>query len=226
MEMKIPMLINSSTGTGPGSSFTFPVSDCAHAYDGTMAELSSCNTDQMACEAKNIYCLGFCRKCLLVPGGDGLMLVKFDRGRMGSLDAGGATELLLSRGSVSSAALRGSVLNSPPASAGDTGDVGSIPGSGRSLGEGSSNPLQYSCLGEPMDGGAWRATVHGVPKSQTRLSMRLPSQAPGWGGAGRGGGRPLLVPGGTADGRAAVIVCTGEFTSPFLTSIQRDAFGN
>ena len=117
MEMKIPMLINSSTGTGPGSSFIFPVSDCAHAYDGTMAELNSCNTDQMACEAKNIYCLGFCGKCFLVPGGDGLMLVKFDRGQMGSLDAGGATELLLSRGSVSSAALCGSVLNNLPPSA-------------------------------------------------------------------------------------------------------------
>ena len=48
----------------------------------------------------------------------------------------------------------------------------------------------------------------------------------GWGGAGRGGGRPLLVPCGTADGSGDVIVCTGEFTSAFLTSIQRDAFGN
>ena len=50
------------------------------------------------------------------------------------------------------------------------GDLGSIPGSGRSPGEGNGNPLQYSCLENPMNGGAWLATVHGVAKSQTRLS--------------------------------------------------------
>ena len=49
-------------------------------------------------------------------------------------------------------------------------DLGSIPGSGRSPGEGNGNPLQYSCLENPMDGGAWRATVHGVTKSRTRQS--------------------------------------------------------
>ena len=54
-----------------------------------------------------------------------------------------------------------------PAKAGDTGDVGLIPGLGRSSGEGNYNPLQYSCLRNPMDRGAWQATVHGVPKSQT-----------------------------------------------------------
>ena len=43
-------------------------------------------------------------------------------------------------------------------------DVGSIPGSGRSPGEGSGNPLQYSCLGNPMDRGAWQATIHGFAK--------------------------------------------------------------
>ena len=51
----------------------------------------------------------------------------------------------------------------------NAGDLGSIPGSGRSPGEGNSNPLQYSCLGNPMDGGAWWPTVHGVEKSWTRL---------------------------------------------------------
>ena len=50
------------------------------------------------------------------------------------------------------------------------GDAGSIPESGRSPGEGNGNPLKYSCLENPMDKGAWRATVHGVTKSQTRLS--------------------------------------------------------
>ena len=51
------------------------------------------------------------------------------------------------------------------ANAGDSGDVGSISGLGRSLGEGNSNPLQYSCLEDPMDSGAWRAIVHGVSES-------------------------------------------------------------
>ena len=61
----------------------------------------------------------------------------------------------------------GSVVKNPPANA---GDIGSIPGSGRSPGEGSGNPLQYSCLGNPLDGGALWAVVHAVTKSQTRLS--------------------------------------------------------
>ena len=55
-------------------------------------------------------------------------------------------------------------------SARNTGDTDSIPGSGRSPGEGNGYPLQYSCLETPMDGGAWWATVHGVAKSRTRLS--------------------------------------------------------
>ena len=55
----------------------------------------------------------------------------------------------------------GSVAKSVPASAGDSG---SIPGSGRSPGGGNGNPLQYSDLGNPMDRGAWWATVHGVAK--------------------------------------------------------------
>ena len=56
------------------------------------------------------------------------------------------------------------------ASAYNAGNLGSIPGSGRSPGEGKGNPLQYSCLENPMDWGAWWATVHGVTKSRTRLS--------------------------------------------------------
>ena len=54
------------------------------------------------------------------------------------------------------------------ASAYNAGDRGSIPRSGRSPGEGNGNPLQYSCLKNPMDVGAWQATGHGVAKSQTR----------------------------------------------------------
>ena len=57
-----------------------------------------------------------------------------------------------------------------PASAGDIRDVGLIPGSVRSPGKGNGNPLQYSCLGNPMDRGAWQATVHGFEKSWARLS--------------------------------------------------------
>ena len=56
------------------------------------------------------------------------------------------------------------------ASACNEGDLGSIPGLGRSPGEGNGNPLQYSCLENPMDREAWWATVHGLAKSQTRLS--------------------------------------------------------
>ena len=55
----------------------------------------------------------------------------------------------------------GSVVKNPSANA---GDMGSIPESGRSLGEGHGNPLQYSCLENPMDRGAWWATVHRVTK--------------------------------------------------------------
>ena len=53
------------------------------------------------------------------------------------------------------------------ASASKAGDLGLIPGSGRSSGEQNGNPLQYSCLGNPMDRGAWRATVHVVAKNWT-----------------------------------------------------------
>ena len=61
----------------------------------------------------------------------------------------------------------GSVVKNPSAKA---GDVGSISELARSPGEGNGNPVQYSCLGNAMDRGAWWVTVHGVAKSQTRLS--------------------------------------------------------
>ena len=64
----------------------------------------------------------------------------------------------------------GSAVKNPPANARDTRDAVSVPGSGRPPGEGHSNPLQYSCLGNSMDREAWRATVHEVAKSQTQLS--------------------------------------------------------
>ena len=57
------------------------------------------------------------------------------------------------------------MIKNPPASAGDTGEEGSIPGSGRSPGGGRGHPLQYSSLESPTDGGAWRATGHGVAQS-------------------------------------------------------------
>ena len=63
-----------------------------------------------------------------------------------------------------------SAVKNPPARAGDAGDVGSVPGWGRSPGERNGFPLQDSCLESPMDRGAWRAAVQGVTKSQTRLS--------------------------------------------------------
>ena len=61
-------------------------------------------------------------------------------------------------------------VKNPPVNGGDTGNIGSIPGSGISPGEGNGNPLQYSCLGNPVDRGAWWAAVHGVAKSRTYLA--------------------------------------------------------
>ena len=61
-------------------------------------------------------------------------------------------------------------VKSPPAHAGDPGDVCSIPGSGRSPGAGNGNQLQYSCLENPKDRRAWQAIVHSVKKSRTQLS--------------------------------------------------------
>ena len=64
----------------------------------------------------------------------------------------------------------GAAVKNLPANAGDTGDAVLIPGWGRSPGAGTGQPLQYSCLGNPMDRGAWWAAVHGVTESLTRLS--------------------------------------------------------
>ena len=62
------------------------------------------------------------------------------------------------------------VVKNLPANIGDARDAGLIPGLGRSPGEGNGNPLEYSCLENPMDRGTSRATVHEVTKSQTQLS--------------------------------------------------------
>ena len=59
------------------------------------------------------------------------------------------------------------VVNNPPGNAGDIKDTGLIPGSGRSPGEGNGKPLQYSCLENPMNRGAWQATFHEVMESWT-----------------------------------------------------------
>ena len=76
----------------------------------------------------------------------------------------------------------GSIVEKPPAKQMTTcnaGDVGSIPGLGRSPGEENGNPFQYSCLENPRDRGAWRATVHGATESQTRLSDQTATQQGG-----------------------------------------------
>ena len=67
-------------------------------------------------------------------------------------------------------------VKNPPANTGDLRDVGLIPGLGRSHGGGHANPVQYSCLENPMDTGAWRATVHRAEKSRTPLK-RLSTHA-------------------------------------------------
>ena len=64
----------------------------------------------------------------------------------------------------------GTVVENLPANPGDPRDAGSIPGSGRSPGGGNGNLLQYSCLENPMDRGAWWDIVHGIAKSPTQLS--------------------------------------------------------
>ena len=79
----------------------------------------------------------------------------------------------------------GSVVKNLPAKAGEIIDVGSIPGLGRYPGGGNGNPLQYSCLENPMDKGAWWVTVHGVANSQTRLSTHTYTHT------GKGNGNPL-----------------------------------
>ena len=66
-------------------------------------------------------------------------------------------------------------LPATEADAGDAADIGLIPGLGRSPGEGNGNPLQYSCLENPVDRVAWQAIVHGVAKDWTRLSEQTTS---------------------------------------------------
>ena len=63
------------------------------------------------------------------------------------------------------------MAKNPPANAGDVRDAGSIPGSGRLPRGGYGNTLQYYCLENPMDGGTWWATIHGVAKSRTRVKQ-------------------------------------------------------
>ena len=63
------------------------------------------------------------------------------------------------------------MLKNPPANAGDLGDAGSIPESGRSPGGANGNPLQYPCLENPLDTGIWQATVHRVAQSWTRMKL-------------------------------------------------------
>ena len=65
------------------------------------------------------------------------------------------------------------MVKNPPTNAGDTRDVGSIPGLGKSTGVGNGNPLQYSCLGNPTDRGAWWATVHALAKSRCHRQLIL-----------------------------------------------------
>ena len=80
------------------------------------------------------------------------------------------------QGSVSQLVL---VVKNPPANAGDIRDAGLIPGSGRSPGEGIGNLLQYSCLGNPIDRGAWWARVHRISKSWTHEQVKQLDQGHG-----------------------------------------------
>ena len=71
------------------------------------------------------------------------------------------------------------VIKSPPANAGDIRDMGSIPGMGRSPEGGLGNPLRYSCLEKPLDGGAWQAIIHTVAQSHnTEATLECPHPLP------------------------------------------------
>ena len=72
------------------------------------------------------------------------------------------------------------MVNNSPANAGDAREVGSIPGSGRSPGEGNGNSLQYSCLENSMDRGTWWATVHGVARSMHAGTLELVGHLMSW----------------------------------------------
>ena len=91
------------------------------------------------------------------------------------------------------------VVKNPPASAADLRDLGLIPGLGRASGAGNGNPLQYSCVGNHMDRGAWWATVRGVTKSRTQLStstrvrVHIHTLCTDVSGPPRPGGKNILV---------------------------------
>ena len=76
--------------------------------------------------------------------------------------------------------LGGSMVKNPPANAGDARDMGLIPGLGRSAELGNGNPLWQSCLENPMDRGAWWATVHMAAENQTQLTTKHHHQQEKW----------------------------------------------
>ena len=86
----------------------------------------------------------------------------------------GQKSLLKGRHNDNRGFLGSSVAKNPPASAGDAGDLGWIPGSGRSPAEKNDNPLQYSCLENLADRGAWRGTDHGIEEADTTERLTLP----------------------------------------------------
>ena len=96
----------------------------------------------------------------------------------------------------------GSVVKNPSANAGDAGSVGPVPGLGGSLGRGNSNPLQYFCLENSMDRGAWQATVHSVAKSWTRLRGWARTHTPSgdWGSVWALGSSTQVTAGGPGHG--------------------------
>ena len=107
------------------------------------------------------------------------LVVGWRLGKVGYLPRGRTESWVLQRNRKQAA-----IGSEGKASACNAGDMGSIPGSGRSPGEGNGNALRYSCLKNPMDRGAWWVTVHGVTKSQTRLHfhflLTLPSEKLKW----------------------------------------------
>ena len=104
------------------------------------------------------------------PGGLPSMGLHRVRHNWSNLAAAAAAILTQEAGRPFGTASQKRAMSDGKASAYNSGDLGSIPGLARSPGEGNGNPLQYSCLENPMDRGAWWATVHGVTKNGTGLS--------------------------------------------------------
>ena len=135
--------LGQALGDGEGLAGLVCCSPWGHRESDTTGRVDSSNKHTQLCS--NLFCFYICRNKSLVKSNTSEYVLLIQLDFPGGSDG------------------KASVYNS--------GDPGSIPGSGRSPGEGNGTPLQYYCLENPMDRGAWQATLCGVAKSQTQLSV-------------------------------------------------------